>query len=343
LRICLRVAVGTLAIAACSNDRPPTLAPSEASLSVVGHRRTSSWTPLDLGSDPAYYASVANAVSDRGDIAGVSYQWLQPPQAFVRRLGEARQYLPALPGDDGAYPIAINNAGLIVGGSQNASLGRWQAVYWNREGRINQISGVISAQLEDVSESGWIVGTTHVGFRWRPGGQPLLLYGDASYPFSRALGVNNAGWVAGESFGPALWSPTGVFQRLPMPTGAINGIANDVNDAGEAVGSYLMSDYTSRAFHWSKRRGVSLLRLPAGMTITSAISIDKRGRIYGYASAGSGSPSSPYVWIDGAPSLLPIPAIPFQYAILDVNTCGTAVGYGFDYNGGHEVLWATTC
>ena len=330
-----------LALVACSSDHSPSVAPRAPSQVLRDVANTSTWNVIDLGLDPAYFGAVAAAINDYGLIAGYSYQAFQPPQTFLQRGRGKRQYLSPLQGDSGSFPVAINNTGLVVGLSQRGQFGPFSPVYWDQEGAIRPIPAGTPAQPTAVSNTGWIVGYGGVGaWRWRRNGSLQLLPGDARFPFARAFGVNDAGYVVGEASGPVLWDPAGNIERLPMPLGAVNGHAVEISNRGDIVGYYFMADNSVVAFTWSRAQGLKLLPHPAGTTNAWATDVDRHGRVFGYASA-QGTGFNPYVWVAGVP--MPLPQFSLHSFLTDANDCGVGVGTGAVGSNVHALAWLTEC
>jgi hypothetical protein len=110
--------------------------------------------------------------------------------------------------------------------------------------------------------------------------------------------INDRGWIVGShapidraEMSPVLWRRRagGAYElrRLPMPRGAVDSIANAVNEDGVVVGKARF-DWTSdltRERAWVWRRGELLLLddvvgdLPEGWHVTDATAIDAEGRI----------------------------------------------------------------
>lgn len=335
-----------LTVNACVADAPLPLAPPNASLVNDALATSSTWTVRDIGLDPEYSSTVGWAISNRGQIAGFFGMANRPTRAFTQHLGGSRVLLRALPNDSGTFAHAINSAGIAVGESLRGYFSLGRPVAWFDRGQPFVIPGPDSGFAEDISDGGWIVGTAafptsiQQGFRWRSDRGLELLPGDGFYPFSRAHAVNDDGLVAGDAAGPALWTPAGSLLRLPLPPGAVNGIAVDVNNAGEVGGFLTLADFTLQAFKWTRAQGMTVLPQPPGMTNSIVIGIDKRGRVYGMA-APAGGFNRPFVWEYGVPIALPKPG--FNTALYGVNACGIGVGANIHFAAVSTVVWLTDC
>jgi len=345
-----RFIVVFVAAGGCVGDTPTmsTSSPSAAELTTATARDI--WNPVDLGTDPTGLATAAYGVSRHSHIAGFSTFLNQGSQTFVQRAGAARRYLSTLPGHVSSSPTAINDAGLISGRSHEAPVSLPTPVFWDGEGRASAIPGIPNGEAFDVSETGWIVGYDISfngvrAFRWRRGNAPVFLQGD-SFTQGQALAVNDLGTtvgiVVGNAISPAVWDLQGVLQRIPLPVGARQGRATDINNLGDVVGDIDMGSGLRRAFKWSKSQGLTLLPNPTGTITAFATDIDGRGRVFGYAMPTLRSAPIAYVWINGSPTLLP-QLYPGGF-VTDVNACGVAVGFATAPDGtSHVIMWLTEC
>ncbi|WP_091137433.1 PEP-CTERM sorting domain-containing protein [Nitrosospira sp. Nsp14] len=152
-----------------------------------------------------------------------------------------------------------------------------------------------SSYARDINNTGQVVGYSSpapddsfpTGFITGPEG-----YGMKDIGFGRvAEGINNAGQVVGVTIGgtPFMTGPEGSGERIfdnPGP-GEFWGWANEINDAGQAVGSF----YTSGDYHafvtGPEGKGTtdlnSLLELPSGMILREAVDINNAGQLIAIA------------------------------------------------------------
>jgi len=192
----------------------------------------------------------ATAVNDAGVVVGFSYQGTSGslevgciwwPDGTV-------QEIPPAPGGTSSPAYAVNGLGLVVGGSGNKPYQWYDGVMTIMEVPAPFESG----NAWRVADAGFVIGTvgnaatTGRAYRWK-GNDITLLEPVGAHTASRGLGVNNLGWVVGDSrtylglgFGyaqtPTLWTESGSF-ALPMPSGFTNGAASSVNDQGQIIGT----------------------------------------------------------------------------------------------------------
>jgi len=230
--------------------------------------------------------SFANAISDAGAVTGVSSTAAGEYHAFIWRpargmedIGAGEGWginadevvvgfsgstafrwtaatgmveLPALPGGYDSFAFDINNAGVAVGSSADAT-GR-HAVRWVTDGSAPQDLGTLGgdySQARAIADNGVIVGTSTTAsylaaFRWTPsaGMEPLSGPGVAG----QAVGVSAAGAVGGRfRFNPpphrpgtvppnyetqCLWPSDGGCR----PIAKFNGALSAINDSGVIAG-----------------------------------------------------------------------------------------------------------
>jgi probable HAF family extracellular repeat protein len=218
--------------------------------------------------------SSAFGVNNLGQVAG----WAEtatkdpscvPPQVLHIRAvvygprGEVQQQLAAFPGDDAAYALGINDNGDVVGGSggcgvpdeQNLPVLARHAVLW-RNGAVFDLGGL---------------------------GGVMNNY---------AVGINNAGQIAGQSDPPGdattyavLWQNGAITPLYPLP-GDVSTEFGDINAKGQVVGASCDVNSNCRAFLWDHGVMIDLNRLiPPGspLYLTYAEGINDRGEIAGSA------------------------------------------------------------
>ncbi|GEM_PF-6681923 len=183
------------------------------------------------------------------------------PQYGEIKQGNTPPGLPPVLSVSGSIPSAINNAGLVVGGTVIPE-GEGTGFYVG-EGRqvgLNDAFSLLGSELVDVNDSGVAVGWgfdetrdfTTPGFAFTYDGTTLTEYGGfVSSAIARPTlsGINNAGVVVGsaprpapgqpvtpEDGRPAIWDASGQISELPLPAGATRGFAQSINNAGLIVG-----------------------------------------------------------------------------------------------------------
>ena len=165
--------------------------------------------------------------------------------------------LGTLGGND-AEALAVNDAGVIVGGSTTRA-GVNRPFLWD---------GVM-----------------------RDLGLP------AGGTWGRATGLNNTGTVVGEVavngyFRPYIWTSTTGPRTLPVPADKLNGYASAVNDGGTVVGSYGPGQNLHAAI-W--QNGVLIDIHPVSGGTSDAFSISAAGDVVGYYNATGQGNSVPFV------------------------------------------------
>lgn len=194
----------------------------------------------------------ATAVNDSGLIVGKA-----DSRAFMRQHG-VTQFLTALDGSQTSEAYAVNNSGRIVGRSRTAA-GSLHATIWDNGvpqdlGAIDPLNDFSSAW--GVNDPGHVVGSsiaadgTIHAFLWK--GQELIdLQDDFPSLDAAPIAINDSGQIVGYDTNPA----TGRFRPFIWQEGMVEylgseGIANDINDAGQAVGFSFDVDGGARAFLW---------------------------------------------------------------------------------------------
>jgi probable HAF family extracellular repeat protein len=169
------------------------------------------------------------------------------------KLGQLQE-LPPFPGDPVGAAIAINDSGLVVGGSgiceSPSPIPFVHALLWQNGsvtnlgslgGAMNNLAYAINNRAQVVGGSDVTGDTTQHAFLWQSGTMTDLgtLPGDSS---SFAFGINNAGQVVGQSCDASgncrafLWQDglmTDLNTLIPPGSSVFLLVANDINDGGE--------------------------------------------------------------------------------------------------------------
>jgi hypothetical protein len=249
--------------------------------------------------------------------------------------------------------MAINDFGRLAGSYKG------RPAIWEVESQVTLIPGLENGVAVDVSESGWTIGRenfengTSRAFVWRPGWSRARFLGSAYPAFlpSRAVSVNNAGYVLGEADDRAVvWGPDGSRELVPAPDSvyptSVRGV--EINDAGVVVGHLTVIDTLQgggviAGFVWRKGTPMTVIMAPTRHWRVQfyATDIDRNGRVFG--NLRSDAISYPMVWINGVFHGLDV--LQHDTRIRDVNDCGVAVGFGMLYAGppGIQHLWLTPC
>ena len=217
----------------------------------------------DLGSLPgAFYTSAAD-VNARGDAVGVSGLPFGP--AVLWTGGDVF----AIPGL--ATAVAINNRGQIVGDGIDP-FGEPHAFLFDR-GVLTDLGALPGVSLSssaaaDINERGDVAG---IAYRAGAIMRMVMWIGGAiqdlgTVPFGEGVvkGINERRQIVGYSQNPSVtrgwvWQE-GVFTMLPLPDGATDSFAWDINDRGDIVG-VAIGDST-HAVLWPAERRCHRSRYP---------------------------------------------------------------------------------
>ena len=273
--------------------------PTDSNLAVL-------WTPggglQDLGSLGGQYAG-ARGINDLGHVVGYSFlAGNAPSHAFLWAPGIGMQDLGTLGGySSGAS--AINNADQVVGSSLAGPLGgpdalETRAFVWT-PGHGMQSLGSLDAEFRqtyatDINNSGQVVGFAWSrtdsritrAFLWTAsdGMKPLGTLGGS---FSRAMAINDAGQVVGESttssgaYRAFLWTPNAGMRDLGALGTGVNSAAFAINESGEVAGeSDIGAGDTKHAFFWNTVDG--MVDLFPFTQMTGVFGINNRGQVAGF-------------------------------------------------------------
>jgi probable HAF family extracellular repeat protein len=151
-----------------------------------------------------------------------------------------------------SWARGINGKGQVVGSSETISGVRSQSFVW-KAGVLTQLPtlGGASSDAFAINEQGLIAGGAEIG--WLSGVRHAVIYRKGqvqdlgalgSGVYSNAYAINNLGVAVGSSTTngwdgevPFIYRDAQMTQ-LPLPAGAIHGMARGINDAGWVIGSY---------------------------------------------------------------------------------------------------------
>lgn len=211
-------------------------------------------TTLPLPDWETYRFARGFAVNDSGTVVGnatgnitdpATGRSLEVNEGFVWSAADGFRKLPHLTESRNlTEPIAINNAGVVVGHSSKD--GKRRAVKWDADGKITDLGtlpGMADSYAESVNASGTIVGTSgDDAFVLKPGSTMARL---PDFGFdAKALAVNDAGWIMGtaqttpDTDTAVVWDPEGRMYELSAMTGSsrfvpLEGIS--INNRGEVA------------------------------------------------------------------------------------------------------------
>jgi probable HAF family extracellular repeat protein len=175
---------------------------------------------IELGGLPGSTFSSANSINNAGQVVGVSaIGGGVIGGVFMSPVGVATEWsngqvieLPILPGFTESFALGINDAGQVVGTSNDAT-GHVVATEWSNGQVINLplLPGFMDNQALGINDAGQVVGVSSdgaghsVATEWS-NGQVINLGG----PPGVAFGINDAGQVVGYSSGvvpePSTWA-----------------------------------------------------------------------------------------------------------------------------------------
>jgi probable HAF family extracellular repeat protein len=240
--------------------------------------------------------SIASAVNDRGQVAGIALDTIPDPytgfflipgatqvHAFLWTKSRGMEDLGTLGGTDSAA-FFINERGQITG---------WSFTNTTPNPVLTTCGNLtVNVPTEDP-------------FLWENG--KMIDLGTLGGTCGQAWALNNRGQVvgysdlAGDNVGlhAFLWDKTGGMRDLGTLGGATGaGIA--INDAGDVVGGDSLADGSGRAFLW--RHGVMTNPGTVGKDFGSqALSINSRRQIVGDSLDNNGNEIGAFLWEDGGP------------------------------------------
>jgi probable HAF family extracellular repeat protein len=225
--------------------------------------------------------------------------------AFLYRDGVMRN-LGTLPSDLSSVALSVNDAGHVVGLSEHNSTPNPFAGYTPfyrgflyRDGVMQDLSALLGgapSRANDINDAGQVVGS----FNFSPfvcGSSHAFLYGNGvmrdlgklpGKPCSEGIAINDLGWVVGLS-AASDWSSPRLFLYNgggPQDLGGLGphlgGRPWDINNAGQIVGSFSVTQHLTYAFLYSEGRLTDLNTLvPAnlGWELRAAVGINDAGQI----------------------------------------------------------------
>lgn len=281
------------------------------SVTATGNEHAFLWSAgggmLDLGVLPGTGNSRAEALNRHGVVTGSSEGVPStPPLAFRWSVTDGMRSLGALAsGFDGAsWGSALNDAGLIAGAANTASLDR-HAFAWTAARGLQDIDTLGSSYSEGVAVSarGEVAGSRvpagdaalYSAFLWTPG-RGMRDLGTAGGVESFALAMSHGGRIAGlvnlasGDQRAMTWTRAEGMRQLGTLGGA-NSRAFHTNDNGQVVGYADDRTQASRAFLWSARTGMQdlntrLRNAPPGLVLDDALAINADGAIVASSNAG---------------------------------------------------------
>ena len=307
-------------------------------------------------------------------LAGVLLLWTAGAARETARAAETFKYLidelPPIPHpgtetwQTTAY--AINNRDQMVGVSTKKDSSIFHATLWEFKGgqwvitdlgNLGGLGGSVAAMINDAGVvAGWSYlpnGMTHA-FRWDPVSRMQDLdAGDTKSIFSKGLGINSKGWVAGyfrDSQGddhPCRWKGPGSREQLGKLTGTPpdKGVAYAINAGGTVAGNawvYNPADRsaTDHAALWFPGGYTDLGTLKTGYE-SFGYAINKAGQVVGKSNllVNQEHPYHAVIWNGAAPTDLQTLGGEESQATA-INNQGAVVGWSHDkYGSKCAFLW----
>jgi probable HAF family extracellular repeat protein len=240
-------------------------------------------------------SSEAYGINDSGQVVGSSFvaPGVQAPRHAFRTapnspINPKTDDLGTLPGDRESVALAINNAGQVVGDSNNAGA-RHEDAFLYRDGTMTGLmvgaAGYATA-INNHQDIGQVVGASfdYLGdahaFFW-DGEQGVIDLSPPDEVNATAYGINDAGLVVGQSRSVgSLW---GDGTMVPLPTfGGAWSPAYAINNAGQIVGMSTLVSGVAHAYIYEN--GVmadlnDLVPKGSGLTLDTATAINDAGQI----------------------------------------------------------------
>lgn len=217
-------------------------------------------------------------------------------------------------------PAGINQSGEVAGTTPSHKAALWSAPGGLRE--IDLLPGFTSSEAVALNNAGQLIGVAidrrtnrRQGFSYKAG--KLIPLSDGS----RALAINDAGVIAGESrtssksmSGPVLWKAL-----TPVALGGCcGGTAVAMNNQGQVIGNIYDQQGRYHAFMWDKTEGLRQIGPPSDFS--SALLLNDAGdyvlQLF---------PTGPVLYRDSNPThLILAPKVPSHPKAM--NVCGAIVG-----------------
>jgi len=244
--------------------------------------------------------SYAPSINANGDMAGWSYLADNSTYHAALWTGTTVTHVGTLPGDAGSYATDLNDHGQVVGVSWGA-INRafiWQA------GVMTELPGLTGSHYNnavDINNSGDVVGDSREqAVLWHNGAVTMLTKLQPSDEVSGAIGINEAGQIAGYS-GAAVGYYHAVRWTNGVPTdlgdlGGGRSTAKAINTHGDVVGWSSLPDGNTHAFLWRNGSMIDLGDL--GYPYSIATDINDEGQVAGLSYLPDGHYRA-FLWENG--------------------------------------------
>lgn len=267
---------------------------------VFGGSAAFSWQNNSLTFLPskAGYPYTQAARINTGGVVAATWLTLTANRGFLWLNGAVTE-LQAPPSWPDFNPLAINDAGDVAGRAFD-SLGNAYAILWHggAPAELKPLAGANNAEAHGINSHGQVVGWCvlggpHHAIQWKATGPADIDNVSEGGVYSEAHNINDIGQIVGLSVdkltglkNPCIWQQDGTRRSLGTVPGYKNGVAEDINNAGQVVGS-LQNDQTQSytAFLWQNnqfRDLNSLIGSDSGWILDKAYAINNRGQIVGH-------------------------------------------------------------
>lgn len=291
---------------------------------IAGQASAAKYVVRDLGVLPGTVSSEAKGVNDSGEVVGVCTDAQGNSHGFYWSAAKGMVELKPLAGDKHCIAYAINNKGLIAGGSGMG--GQNYRLFLRKMTEVRVTTGPRGTDARAINELGQAAGRSKyntAGIR-NTNGRTAHLGGGV------AFGINNLGQAVGErydSVGKAhiaiYWAGVGSSFDLGK------GVASDINDNGQIVGA------NKSAVVWDREGNVKTLPTLSRNAGGTAQSINNAGQIVGTLGGAAvlWNPDNTVTTLSGLPG-------GSQTNANCISESGLIVGQGKDASGAlRAVLW----
>ncbi len=252
-----------------------------------------------------YPVTTAQGINDNGEVVGTAAIELADGSPLSRAYFWTKRggmhSIGTLSSGYGVYSGAygVSSSGFICGYSTSKTSEVPEGFLWSSAGGMTGINYGLGMGVND---SGEVVGYFHTGHGETFGWSSTVNLNTSGYTGVEALGVNDAGFIAGTAFGAKtglqealLWTPENEIFALGTLPGGRHSEARAVSSNNIVVGGSDTSDNTTHAFLWTRTGGMQDLGILSGYTSCIANGVNSSGVVVGQCTPASGTPTA-FVW-----------------------------------------------